>query len=440
MNLQQLDTELRALLQTLIEAEPTADQLTQSIHPDFRRSAKNLYRYLLLRSYDLRRYHDSLSDLGISSLRSAEAYVFSNLYQVLKMLRLLQEKPLDIDSEVETIGYKGGQELLRTHTRLLFGETDQQHRTEIMVTLPNEAAEDKKLILKMVRHGMDIARINLSHGNLDIWTKMVQLIQEIREETGKAIKIYMDLSGPKIRTATIEMRGKKGKVKKSIPIRVGEHILLTKQKTLGKKSAFDKKGNQKEKAEIGVQLHAIIDDVNIGDQVFFDDGMIRAKVVAKKKKAVELEITACYKNKLSSHKGINLPNTNLNLPALTERDLELLPFVCQHADMLGYSFVRTAEDVQTLYQRLEAYGNTDIGVIFKIENQQAFENLPVILLEGMRRQKIGVMIARGDLAVEIGFERLSEIQEEILWICEAAHVPVVWATQVLESLNKNGIA
>ena len=107
--------------------------------------------------------------------------------------------------------------------------------------------------------------------------------------------------------------------------------------------------------------------------------------------------------------------------------------------MLGYSFVRNTEDVQFLFQQLNSHGVKDIGVVFKIENVEAFENLPEILLEGMKHDRIGVMIARGDLAVEVGFERISEVQNQILWICEAAHIPVIWATQVLENLAKTGI-
>ncbi len=108
--------------------------------------------------------------------------------------------------------------------------------------------------------------------------------------------------------------------------------------------------------------------------------------------------------------------------------------------MLGYSFVRTPEDVKKLYEELEKHNDHDTGIIFKIENEEAFNNLPLILLEGMKRNKIGVMIARGDLAVEVGFERISEVQNQILWLCEAAHVPVIWATQVLENLAKTGVA
>lgn len=126
------------------------------------------------------------------------------------------------------------------------------------------------------------------------------------------------------------------------------------------------------------------------------------------------------------------------MPALTDYDIKCLSFINKHADMVGYSFVRNTKD---LLQLQEAMGrNKKVALIIKIETPEAVKNLPDLLFTGMREEQVGVMIARGDLAVEIGFERMSEIQEEILWICEAGHVPVIWATQVLENMNKSGMA
>ncbi len=377
--------------------------------------------------------------MGLSSIRTAEGYVFSNLFNVIKHLRLLQNMPFELSEHIEIVGYKNSKRLLRKHANKLFNEEQKNHFTEIMVTLPDEAATDENVIRNMVLSGMEIARINLSHGDLAMWSGMVNIIHQVQRETGQKIKIYMDLSGPKIRTSLIEIQGANGKVKDGISLRVGEHFILTKRETLGKKSIFSENGEQIEMAEVGVLLHEIIDDAQIGDVVLFDDGMIRAVVVDKNEDELVLSITECFKMKLASHKGINLPDTKLNLPALTEKDTECLPFICKHADIVGYSFVRSANDVAKLYAKLDHYRAKNIGVVFKIENREAFENLPEILFEGMKRNKIGVMIARGDLAVEIGFERISEVQNQILWICEAAHVPVIWATQVLDNLAKTGI-
>jgi pyruvate kinase len=123
---------------------------------------------------------------------------------------------------------------------------------------------------------------------------------------------------------------------------------------------------------------------------------------------------------------------------LTAYDKHCLPFIIKHADIIGYSFIRNTKDVMQLQEALGT--KRKLALILKIETPEAVKNLPDLLFCGMQEENVGVMIARGDLAVEIGFERMSEIQEEILWICEAAHVPVIWATQVLENLNKSGIA
>ncbi|MFZ4545314.1 MAG: pyruvate kinase, partial [Saprospiraceae bacterium] len=144
------------------------------------------------------------------------------------------------------------------------------------------------------------------------------------------------------------------------------------------------------------------------------------------------------KPQIKAEKGINFPDSNLLLPALTEHDKKCLPFILEHADMVGYSFVKTTKDILELRSALKKQKN--LALILKIETSEAVINLPELLFCSLKEENVGVMIARGDLAVEIGFERMSEVQEEILWICEAAHVPVIWATQVLESLNKSGVA
>jgi pyruvate kinase len=144
-------------------------------------------------------------------------------------------------------------------------------------------------------------------------------------------------------------------------------------------------------------------------------------------------------DKLRADKGINLPDSRLRLKGLTRQDTEDLKFIVKHADLTALSFLRTPDDVRELQTRLEKLGAGNLGIILKIETRQALEGLPAILLAAMRSHPIGVMIARGDLAVECGYERLAEAQEEILWLCEASHIPVIWATQVLENLTKQGL-
>ncbi len=123
---------------------------------------------------------------------------------------------------------------------------------------------------------------------------------------------------------------------------------------------------------------------------------------------------------------------------MTAKDLDDLEALYQHVDMLGLSFVRTARDVESFYAELDRLHADQAGVVIKIDNGQAFENLPRILLSSLARPHVGVMVARGDLAVDVGSERLVDVQEELLWLCEAAHVPVIWATQMLEGLAKSG--
>jgi pyruvate kinase len=144
-------------------------------------------------------------------------------------------------------------------------------------------------------------------------------------------------------------------------------------------------------------------------------------------------------SKLLSDKGINLPDSNQRLPALTPKDLEDLRFIAARADIVGYSFVRSVTDVRALQSHLSDLGGDRLGLVLKIETRRAFEHLPALLLASMRSPAAGAMIARGDLAVECGYERLAEVQEEILWMAEASHIPVIWATQVLENLAKGGV-
>lgn len=192
---------------------------------------------------------------------------------------------------------------------------------------------------------------------------------------------------------------------------------------------------------IGCSLEAAFTDAEPGQRILFDDGKIAGMIVSVAPDEIVVEVTRAGVDgvKLRAEKGINLPDTTLRIPALTEVDRSHLPFVAANADTVNLSFVRSAEDVADLIRELERLSAQEIGITLKIETKQAFESLPRMLLEAMRWGGVGVMIARGDLAVELGFERLAEVQEEILWLSEAAHVPVIWATQVLDTLARTGL-
>jgi pyruvate kinase len=187
-------------------------------------------------------------------------------------------------------------------------------------------------------------------------------------------------------------------------------------------------------------LPEVLGDLRPGERVCFDDGKLAGRVVEVLPGAVRVEIEEARDGgeRLRADKGINLPDSELGCAGLTAEDRRDLDFVAEHADLVGLSFVRSPEDVLELQRELALRPARRPGILVKIETRQAFDSLPRILLAGMRSPPFGVMVARGDLAVEVGFERLAEVQEEILWLCEAAHVPVVWATQVLDGLTRKG--
>jgi pyruvate kinase len=193
-------------------------------------------------------------------------------------------------------------------------------------------------------------------------------------------------------------------------------------------------------AEIACTLPQVFDQVRPGERIWFDDGRIGGVIRTASSKALDIEITDVREggDDLLADKGINLPDSRLDLPALTDKDLADLAVVAMHADLVGLSFAQSAADVTSLRRRLEELGAAHLGVLLKIETRCGFEHLPELLFAAMECRAAGVMIARGDLAVECGYERLAEVQEEILWACEAAHMPVVWATQVLETLARTG--
>lgn len=226
-----------------------------------------------------------------------------------------------------------------------------------------------------------------------------------------------------------------------IVLKPGDRLLLTDEGQQGHPAVCDAKGRVLRPASIPCTLDAVFDAAAPGHAVWFDDGKIGGRVVENRNRVVTVEIihAAPKGSKLRHEKGINLPDTVLDIPALTAKDRSDLEALAPHVDMVGLSFVRTAADVLVLHEALEHRNAPQLGVVLKIETRQAFENLPMILLASLRRPPVGLMVARGDLAVEVGFDRLAELQEEILWLAEAAHVPVIWATQVLESMIKKGL-
>jgi pyruvate kinase len=216
-------------------------------------------------------------------------------------------------------------------------------------------------------------------------------------------------------------------------------LLLTTGDVDGKPAEY-KDGVLIHPAQIGCTLSSVIEKLDIGQPVWIDDGKVGAIVEAINEQGALLRITEAKTGgvHIKTDKGINFPEAELNLPPLTQKDLNDLDFVCQHADLVGFSFVETLADIEQLMSELAKRNKSGLPIIAKIETNRAVINLPDIILGTIDRHKLGIMIARGDLAVELGSARLAEIQEELLWLCEAAHVPVIWATQVLESIAKQG--
>lgn len=229
-----------------------------------------------------------------------------------------------------------------------------------------------------------------------------------------------------------------------VPIRLmpGAPLRLTRSQAPGNRGTYDD-----EKSEYRVAPYIpcipseIIDRLEPGQRVWIDDGKIGTVVELVDSDGARLRVVHARPTgeKLAAEKGLNFPDTELRLPPLTEKDLADLDFAVKHADIVGYSFVQDAAGMDKLVAELDKRNGQHLGIIAKIETRAAIRNLPDIMIHGGGSHPFGVMIARGDLALEIGYERLAEIQEEILWLCEAAHVPVIWATQVLEGLVKNGI-
>lgn len=414
----------------LQEGEALYEKWKSRISPERQRfhiSARNLAYYLALRRNDLRDLQEGLRPLGLSSLGRLESQVMPTLDAVGATLALIcGEKGPHIPQRPSIKDFRLGARLLDEQTRIVLGKTPRQRSVRMMVTLPSEAATDPHIVRAMLDRGMDVARINCAHDDADAWARMIANLRAAEEKTGLACKISMDLGGPKSRTAHV-VQPKKALLRK------GDTFVLT----------YDPPVKSKlHPVQAQCTLRAALDQAKVGQTVWLDDGKLGAIIRAHQPEGLLLEVTHARRDgyRLKDDKGVNFPNTDLKLSPLTDKDLQDLDFIAQHADMINYSFVQDAADVRLIQEELAKRQPTRlITLILKVETARALRNLPEMLIEAGGKQPVGVMIARGDLAVEIGFERLAEIQEEIMWLCEAAHVPVIWATQVLETLAKTGI-
>jgi len=414
------------------------------IHKNYLYAAKNLVDYLSLRTFDFRIKQGNLSFLGLSSFANSERYVLTNIDNIIYHLKTILGQSVQghLSPEKSIWNFFTTHELLNKNTNRLFGKGNNPISTRIMVTLPSDSAGDVKYMTDLLVRGMEIARINCSHDNPEIWESMIKAIHKAEKQTGKDCRIYMDLSGPKIRSEKIHILKKKHQNKGQLILNIGDRIRLYSTEAELKKDIKKKELKNTFAALVSMSIPNVVSNLEIGNNIWFDDGKIGGVIEDKCDENARVIITKASSKgtKLKEEKGINLPDTSLQLPSLTDEDVSNLPFIAKHADIVGYSFVRTANDVKQLMDALSKLNRMDIGMVLKIENKESFNNLPDLLLTAMKWSNIGVMIARGDLAVELGVERISEVQEQILWVCEAAHVPVIWATQILENLAQTGLA
>jgi pyruvate kinase len=266
---------------------------------------------------------------------------------------------------------------------------------------------------------------------------VLELYKTAYVATGMRFRLVNHLSGEQQ-----EFRfGELPPVEQPILLHVGDALVLTKDGAPGSPAFLDKHGTVDTPACVSCRPVEVFDQVAVGDPVRLNDGKIDGVVESCSATEIVVRITGAKPtgSRLSDNKGINFPGTNLDLAGITVRDREDLAFIVEHADAVALSFVRRQEDVIALQEELARYPGQQLGIIVKIETEHAFRKLPQIILAAMRHYPAGLMIARGDLAVECGWSSLAEIQEEILWIAEAAHLPVIWATQVLEAEAKKGL-
>ena len=545
--LELLEEKFEGIISRLKEFENKYETEINEVDPLYINSAKNLIHYLAFRSFDIASIQRELIDLSLPDLSNIEPHVMKSLVDIKNIIKKLNDKE-KYKNEKGILSIKKSRKLLNKNTKLLFGRKSKKRRTRIMVTLPNTAADDYKFVNKLIKSGMNCARINCAHDNEEIWLKMINNIKDASEKLNKNCKIMMDLCGPKLRTGPmvpgaqvmhirpnrdeygnvvspakvwiappevlppdnsadvmlpvdenwckkvkrgneisfIDSREKACKIliekkqglgrwglssdsayvkagtelklikkkdgfqkikvgellplEKFILLKIEDKLILTSDPLAGEDAEYDEKGNLTKPPHISCTLPKIFGDVKVGETIYFDDGKIEGIIEGIKEKELEIKITYAKDpgSKLKADKGINLPQSDLTISGLTEKDIIDLDFVSEYADAVNFSFVNNKNDVEQL-QNILNKKDRKIGVILKIETEKGFNNLPQILLTAMKQYPIGVMIARGDLAIETGWKNFASIQEEIMRICEAAHIPNIWATQVLESLAKKGV-
>ena len=284
-------------------------------------------------------------------------------------------------------------------------------KTKIICTMgPN--TNDAGLMRALVQNGMDIARFNFSHGDHEEQKARMDMLKKIREEENKPVAILLDTTGPEIRTGILK-DGKK------INLQAGNLFTLTTEDIVGDES------------KVSITYAGLVEDVQVGSTILVDDGLIGLKV--KEKKGKEIVCTVINGGELGERKGVNVPNVPVRLPAITDKDREDIRFgVEQEIDFIAASFVRNAECILEIKAFLRECGAPYIPIIAKIENAEGIKNIDEII-----RCADGIMVARGDLGVEIPAEEVPYLQKMMIQKCNDNYKPVITATQMLDSMIRN---
>ena len=283
-------------------------------------------------------------------------------------------------------------------------------KTKIVATL-GPSSSSKNIIKKMIDEGIDVFRINFSHSKKEDFLTLTNIIKELNIELNTHVAILADLQGPKLRVGEIE--------NKHIDLISGDIITFVSEKCIGTKT------------KIYMSYREFAEDVTVGEFILIDDGKIKLQVIETNKKDTVVA-KVIFGGKLSSHKGVNLPNTKVSLPCLTDEDISNAIFaIKQDVDWIALSFVRKASDVLELKELIKA-NKGHVGVISKIEKPEALVEIDQII-----EYSDGIMVARGDLGVEMPFDEVPLIQKKIIEKCIDQSKPVIVATQMMESMITN---
>lgn len=286
--------------------------------------------------------------------------------------------------------------------------TRPRKRTKVVATL-GPASSNKDMLRRMILAGLDVVRINFSHGKADDLVPLIKLIRNLSDDMGVPIAILGDLRGPRIRVGEVEGG--------SVELDKGDSIWLTPQDVVGNKK------------RVSVSFQKLAQDVEPGSLILVDDGNIELEVETIKSNGDVLG-RVIQGNVLSSRRGINLPGRRVSLPSITKKDFGDIEFAVEHEfDFLALSFVQSVDDVRQLNTYLEAKG-ANIPVIAKIERKNALDDI-----ENIVKEAYGVMVARGDLALEMSIQEVPIAQKRIIAACRKAAIPVITATQMLESME-----